>query len=93
VFDYTGNAIAAVTTRFIHRLNLTESSSIPEAHTALLETCRDLSCGWVPVWRSETGALADGASGAIRRSHNSRLYLLARTAEEALTRPKIFEIR
>jgi DNA-binding IclR family transcriptional regulator len=43
VFDYTGNAVAAVTTPFIHRLNLTESSSIPEARTALLETCRDLS--------------------------------------------------
>ena len=43
VFDYTGKAVAAVTTPFIHRLNLTESSSIPEARTALLETCRDLS--------------------------------------------------
>ena len=41
-FDHTGNAVAAVTTPFIHRLNQIESNSIPEAGTAVLETCRDL---------------------------------------------------
>jgi DNA-binding IclR family transcriptional regulator len=43
VFDYTGKAIAAVTTPYIRRLTSTTSVPVPTAREALLETCRDLS--------------------------------------------------
>jgi DNA-binding IclR family transcriptional regulator len=43
VFDYTGKAIAAVTTPYIRRLTSTTSVPVPTARQALLETCRDLS--------------------------------------------------
>ncbi len=43
VFDYTGKAIAAVTTPYIRRLTSTTSVPVPTAREALLETCCDLS--------------------------------------------------
>ncbi|MGO7204786.1 IclR family transcriptional regulator, partial [Rhizobium ruizarguesonis] len=43
IFDYTGKAVAAITTPFIHRLNSASHVPVPEARNALLETCRDLS--------------------------------------------------
>ncbi len=43
IFDYTGKAVAAITTPFIHRLNSATHVPVPEARNALVETCRDLS--------------------------------------------------
>ncbi|RUM24624.1 IclR family transcriptional regulator [Rhizobium vallis] len=43
IFDYTGEAVAAITTPFIHRLNSASHVPVPEARNVLVETCRDLS--------------------------------------------------
>lgn len=43
VFDFTGHAVAAVTTPYIRRLTGTSNASVEVAREALVETCRDLS--------------------------------------------------
>ena len=43
IFDYTGKAVAAVTTPFIHRLNSSMHIPVPKARQVLIDTCRDLS--------------------------------------------------
>jgi DNA-binding IclR family transcriptional regulator len=43
VFDFTGRAVAAVTTGFINRLNTPSRVPVPEAREALIEACRALS--------------------------------------------------
>lgn len=43
VFDYTGKAIAAVTTPFIHRLTGTENVPVDQARELLVQTCKELS--------------------------------------------------
>lgn len=43
VFDYTGEAVAAVTAPYIHRLTGTDNMSVDEARTLLVETCKELS--------------------------------------------------
>lgn len=43
IFDYTGKAVAAVTTPFIHRLTGTDNMPVDQARELLVETCRELS--------------------------------------------------
>jgi len=43
VFDYTGKAVAAVTTPFINRLTGTDNVPVDQAREMLVDTCRELS--------------------------------------------------
>ncbi|WP_226553853.1 IclR family transcriptional regulator [Celeribacter naphthalenivorans] len=43
IFDYRGNAVAAVTVPFVHRLGGRETMPVDEAREHLVATCRDLS--------------------------------------------------
>ena len=43
VFDYTGKAVAAMTTPFIHRLNGMGNVPVDQARELLVETCKELS--------------------------------------------------
>ncbi|REF73279.1 IclR family transcriptional regulator [Paracoccus versutus] len=43
IFDYRGNAVAAVTVPFVHRLGGRETMPVDEARAHLVAVCRDLS--------------------------------------------------